>query len=120
MKILIDMNLSPDWAPFLVDQGFQAVHWSKIGRPSVPDSEIFEYASRNQFVVFTHDLDFGMLLALRKSSGPSVLQIRSQDVLPAAVGELVVRAITATYDHLREGALVTIDPARHRIRLLPI
>jgi predicted nuclease of predicted toxin-antitoxin system len=120
MKILVDMCLSPDWVYFLVGHGFQAIHWSKVGRASAPDREIFEYALRNGFAVFTHDLDFGTLLALDKTSGPSVLQIRSQDVLPVAIGELVLRAITATYSHLEAGALVTIDPARHRIRLLPI
>jgi predicted nuclease of predicted toxin-antitoxin system len=30
MKILVDMSLSPDWVPFLVDHGFQAVHWLRI------------------------------------------------------------------------------------------
>jgi len=120
MKILVDMSLSPDWVPFLVDHGFQAVHWSKVGRASAPDREIFDYASKNNFAVFTHDLDFGTLLAMQKTNGPSVLQIRSQDVLPTAIGELVLRAITATYSQLQAGALVTIDPARHRIRLLPV
>lgn len=120
MKILIDMSLSPDWVPFLVNHGFTATHWSKIGRPSAPDREILEYASQNELVVFTHDLDFGTLLATQKTGGPSVLQVRSQDVLPARIGELVLRAIGATYSQLQAGALVTIDPARHRIRLLPI
>jgi predicted nuclease of predicted toxin-antitoxin system len=66
MKILVDMSLSPDWVPFLVEHGFQAIHWSKIGRPSAPDQQIFEYASRNGFAVFAHDLDFGTLLALQR------------------------------------------------------
>lgn len=34
MKILLDMNLSPDWVPVLESAGFEAVHWSKIGNPS--------------------------------------------------------------------------------------
>jgi hypothetical protein len=41
-------------------------------------------------------------------------------VLPSAIGETVVRAIAAARVHLEAGALVTIDPARQRIRLLPI
>lgn len=71
-------------------------------------------------MIFTHDLDFGMLLAAFGTDGPSVLKIRSQDVMHSAIGELVVRAIRATSSHLQTGALVTIDPIRHRIRLLPI
>jgi predicted nuclease of predicted toxin-antitoxin system len=71
-------------------------------------------------MVFTHDLDFGMLLAAGKLRRPSVIQVRSQNVLPSALGETVVRAIAAARAYLEAGALVTVDPARRRIRLLPI
>jgi predicted nuclease of predicted toxin-antitoxin system len=120
MKILNDMNLSPTWVPFLVNHGIEAIHWSAIGEASAPDWQIFDYADANEFVVFTHDLDFGTLLAARKTRGPSVIQIRTQDVLPSAIGDIVLRAIGAGHDHLEAGAIVTVDPARNRIRLLPI
>jgi predicted nuclease of predicted toxin-antitoxin system len=77
MKILIDMNLSPLWVQFLVENGIEAVHWSTVGEPTAPDSQILEHAASNGFVVFTHDLDFGMLLAARKARAPSVLQVRN-------------------------------------------
>ncbi len=120
MKILVDMNLSPAWVPFFAAHDHEAVHWSTIGPASAPDSELLEYASANGLVIFTHDLDFGMLLAVRKTRGPSVVQIRSQDVLPSTIGETILLAIEATRSHLLTGALVTIDPERRRIRLLPI
>jgi len=120
MKILIDMNLSPLWVQFLAESGFESLHWSSIGAPSAPDSQIMDYACANGLVVFTHDLDFGALLANRKARHPSVIQIRAQDVLPVAIGGLVVRALRASRSHLEAGALVTVDTHRHRIRLLPI
>ena len=120
MKIVIDMNLSPLWVQFLASHGITAIHWSTIGKPSAPDSEILEYAALNGFLVFTHDLDFGMLLVKRKSHGPSVLQVRTQDILPSAIGTAVLRALNAAHSHLEAGALVTVDLARHRIRMLPI
>ena len=120
MKILIDMNLSPLWVQFLADSGFDSVHWSSIGPSAAPDIQIMDYASANGMVIFTHDLDFGPLLANRKTRQPSVIQIRAQDVLPVAIGGLVVRALHASRSHLEAGALVTVDPNRHRIRLLPI
>jgi predicted nuclease of predicted toxin-antitoxin system len=70
-------------------------------------------------VLFTHDLDFGMLLAARGARAPSVIQVRSQDVLPEAIGETVVRAIEAARSNLQAGALVSIDLGGHRVRLLP-
>jgi predicted nuclease of predicted toxin-antitoxin system len=79
-----------------------------------------DYARENGLFVFTHDLDFGALLAQELSRGPSVIQIRTQDVLPKAIGDMVVRALHVARPHLESGALVTVDPNRHRIRLLPI
>jgi len=120
MKILIDMNLSPQWVQFLVKNGIEAIHWSTVGKSNAPDSEIVNHAASEGFVVFTHDLDFGMLLAASKGRGPSVLQIRTQDVLPAAIGSVVLDAINRASEHLEAGAIVTVDLAQHRIRLLPI
>lgn len=120
MKLLIDMNLSPLWIQYLQQNGVKATHWSDVGAPTAPDSEIMEHARTEGYVVFTHDLDFGRLLAMQKSCAPSVVQIRTQDVLPNSIGSLVVNALKAAYSHLEAGALVTIDPATHRIRLLPI
>ena len=120
MKILVDMNLSPLWVAFLLEHGYLAVHWSSIGAATAPDSEILEYAVDNGFVVLTHDLDFGALLAARKAPGPSVIQIRAQDVLPAAIGESVIRAVNALRAQLEQGAIITLDILNRRVRLLPI
>jgi predicted nuclease of predicted toxin-antitoxin system len=120
MKLLIDMNLSPLWVTFLAGEGVDAIHWSAIGRPQAADSEILDYAVANGWIVFTHDLDFGTLLATLRTNKPSVIQVRAQDVLPAAIGGLVLRAIRTAEAHLEAGALVTVDSLRHRVRLLPI
>ena len=120
MKFLIDMNLSPLWVSFLAEKGFEAVHWSKVGEPGAADSEIFDFAAASGWIVFTHDLDFGMLPAALRTNSPSVVQVRCQDVLPSAIGDIVVRAIRTAGPHLEAGALATVDSFRHRIRLLPI
>jgi predicted nuclease of predicted toxin-antitoxin system len=120
MRFLIDMNLSPLWVPFLASHGLEAVHWSAVGNASAPDSEIMQYAADGGYIVLTPDLDFGMLLASSGTSRPSVVQLRCQDVLPSAIGGAVLSAVAATRRHLETGALVPIDPVRHRIRLLPI
>jgi predicted nuclease of predicted toxin-antitoxin system len=73
-------------------KGFTAVHWSTVGQPSAADSEIFDFAAANDWIVFTHDLDFGMLLVTLRTSRPSVIQVRAQDVLPSAIGDIVLRA----------------------------
>ncbi len=71
------MNLSPDWVAAFATAGIESVHWSTIGDPRAEDTEIIEYARSNEYIVFTHDLDFGTLLAFTQAKGPSVIQVRA-------------------------------------------
>jgi predicted nuclease of predicted toxin-antitoxin system len=120
MKILIDMNLSPTWREIFQQHGIEALHWSEIGDQKAKDREILAWAREHGFIVFTHDLDFGHLLAFTHVAGPSVIQVRTRDVLPGVVGPVVIRALHQHQDLLKSGALVVIEPASFRIRLLPI
>ena len=120
MKLLVDMKLSPDWVAVLRQAGYEASHWSGIGNHRAADSEIMAWAKRNGCVVFTHDLDFGTLLALTQAEGPSVIQIRTQDVTPMAVGRLVVNALRQFQLELEKGALIVLDEAQVRARILPL
>ncbi len=120
LKLLIDMNLSPDWVAVFRSAGFDAKHWSSVGNPRAFDRELLQWAKDNDHVVFTHDLDFGALLAGSGTSGPSVIQLRAQDLLPDRAAELVLNALEAYRAELSSGALVTVDAARSRVRILPI
>lgn len=120
MRLVVDMNLSPQWVHTLRDFGHDARHWSEIGNAAAPDAEIMDWARSDGAVVFTHDLDFGHLLALTKAVGPSVIQIRTQDISPDAAAPAVVNALTRFERELAAGALVVIDEHRQRIRILPL
>jgi predicted nuclease of predicted toxin-antitoxin system len=120
VKLLVDMNLSPRWVAYLVDAGIEAAHWSVLGAANAPDSEIMAYAKANECVVLTHDLDFSSILAATHGEKPSVIQIRAEDLSPDVIGDRVVAALQQTVAELEEGALITIDPNRTRLRLLPL
>jgi predicted nuclease of predicted toxin-antitoxin system len=120
VKVLVDMNLSPDWVPLLERHGWSALHWSVVGDPRATDRTIMDWAASNGFIVFTHDLDFGTALALTHASGPSVLQIRGEDVLPDHMESLVIAAIRQHDADLAAGALVVVDESKCRVRSLPI
>jgi len=68
-----------------------------------------DWARSNHFVVFTHDLDFGTILAVTSAAGPSVIQVRARDLLPSHIGGVVVAAIRQYEDLLTAGALITVD-----------
>jgi predicted nuclease of predicted toxin-antitoxin system len=46
--------------------------------------------------------------------------VRAQNVLPDAIGDLVVRVLTDQAAALESGALVTVEPYATRVRVLPI
>ena len=118
MKILVDIGLSPQWVEFLGEVGFEAVHWSAVGRADACDSDVLEFAAGRGWVVFTHDLDFGALLAAKKAERPGVIQLRTLDILPAAISEMFVDTIRRSEAQLEAGALVAIDAASHTMRML--
>lgn len=120
MKILVDMNLSPRWAAELRSEGMESIHWQDIGAANASDEEVLAWCSVHGHVLFTHDLDFGGILAASKGLNPSVVQLRAENVIPEAFLQQVMDALRQAESELDQGALVTIEPARHRIRLLPL
>src|SRR4051812_38963458 len=116
MKILIDMNLSPDWVAVLARHSIAAVHWSAIGDPRAQDSVLMDWARENEHILFTHDLDFGAALALTQTESPSVIQARTQDVTPAHLERAVVRVLRDHQLLLETGALIVLDEGRARLR----
>ena len=120
MKLLVDMNLSPSWVTEFQSHGVQSVHWSSLGSPSAADQEILAWCADHGHVLFTHDLDFGAILAASMGRTPSVVQMRADDITPEAMGKRVAQALGQLDEALTAGAIVTIEPARHRVRLLPL
>lgn len=120
VKLLVDMNLSPDWVGKLAAMGHEAVHWSTVGDPRAADVEIMRFAAEFGWVVFTHDLDFGALLASTSAGRPSVFQVRTRDVSPAHMADLVHAVLHQCEVQLKAGALVTLDETSGRVRLLPL
>jgi len=120
MKIVLDMNIPQGWKEFFEGQGHEAIHWREIGDIRAEDTEIMEWAGQNQYIVFTHDLDFGSLLYSTNAEKPSVIQLRMEDIVPSVAGDMVVAALNKTARQPESGSLLIIDPKRHRIRLLPL
>lgn len=119
MRLVVDMNLSPGWVGYLVAAGHEAVHWSEVGPGDAPDEVVLAWAATNGYVILTSDLDFGAILASTRGHGPSVVQLRSDTLAHGAIGNAVLRAIALAAGDLSRGALLSIEPGRARIRLLP-
>jgi predicted nuclease of predicted toxin-antitoxin system len=120
MKFVIDMNLSPLWLEVLQGEGWDAVHWSAIGSAHAPDREIMAWAKEHNAVVFTHDLDFGAILAATQANGPSVIQLRTQDVSPPTLRNSLINVIKQYQEILESGALIIVDAHKWRAKILPL
>lgn len=114
------MNLSPRWVTYLAGMGLEAEHWSQVGPIAASDETIMAYASSHGYIVLTHDLDFSAILAATHGVRPSVVQLRADNLDPNAIGLQVVSALRNTAAELERGALLSVDPVRTRIRLLPL
>lgn len=120
MKLLIDMNLSPRWVKVLADAGLDSAHWSALGEKTASDADIMAYARAQDYVVLTHDLDFGAILAATRGDKPSVVLVRAEDASPEAISQLLINALRQMQLTLEQGALLTVDPQRTRLRVLPL
>jgi predicted nuclease of predicted toxin-antitoxin system len=121
IKLLIDMNLSPLWVGYFAKFEIEAIHWSAVGLAYDADTVIFEYAFQNNYTVFTHDLDFGAILAATNAAKPSVLQLRDEDIFPSEINAKFISSVLQQFENkLLIGALLTINKQRTKVRLLPI
>ena len=82
--------------------------------------EIMAYASENSYIVLTFDLDFSTILSVTHDLLPSVVQIRASVHHAEMVINLIVTALFRYKEELDEGAILSIDLKKARIRLLPL
>ena len=62
MKIVLDMNISPEWVEGLNGEDIHAVHWSNVASWRADDDEIVRWAAMNGHAILSKDLDFGGIL----------------------------------------------------------
>ena len=121
MKFLVDNALSPALAALLQQAGHDAVHVRSIGLQHADDDAIFDRAAAERRILVSADADFGTLLAVRSSRQPSVIQFRGEGSRkPDALSRTLLANLPQLVDALENGSIITFEPARVRVRLLPI
>ncbi len=121
MKLLLDANLSPKVAEGLREAGFQATHVADLGLLAATDDQIFDQAVDDGLVVVTADSDFGMLLALRRATNPSVVHLRHVAERPPEDHlALLVANLPTIEEDLGRGAIASLSPSRLAVRDLPL
>jgi predicted nuclease of predicted toxin-antitoxin system len=75
VKFLVDANLPPALAQWLVSEGHEAQHVADLGMQAAADREIWQHAGDSGACIVTKDEDFVLLQALDRA-GPVVVWIR--------------------------------------------
>ena len=120
MKLLLDQGLPLSAAGLLRDVGIDTIHVGEIGMSAAEDSHIIQRARDEGRIVATLDADFHTLLALDVATDPSVIRIRIQRLRARALTDLLLKVIAECEEDLEQGAAITVEPSRIRIRRLPL
>lgn len=121
MRFLVDNALSPALALLLTEAGHDGLHVRSLGLQHARDVDIFDRAASDDRIVVSADTDFGTLLAARPVRKPSVIQFRGPGSRrPEALARVLLANIPQLEDALGSGSIVTFEPARVRVRALPI
>ena len=120
LRLLANMNISPDTVNALHEKGFDIVRVSQILPAISSDAEILDLARRENRIVVTQDLDFSALLALGGFNRPSLITIRMTVADPEAVTQKLLELLPEIQDLLAKGCAVSVDDHSFRIRWLPI
>jgi predicted nuclease of predicted toxin-antitoxin system len=114
------MGVSSSVVRQLRERGHDAIHLFDLGLEKLADDAILDLARAQGRVVLTFDLDFGDLLATGRLAFPSTILFRLRDQTPRNVARRLSDIMEASARELERGALIIVEDARHRIRLLPM
>lgn len=120
MKLLLDQGLPRSAAILLREGGIDTLHVGEIGLAATTDNEILQRGRQEGRAVVTLDADFHSLLAFSKAVSPSVIRIRIEGLTGPMAANVIREAALRSKEDLENGALVTVQPGRIRIRRLPL
>lgn len=120
MRFLVDMPLSPRIALWLRQRRHDAIHRREERLERLADIDVFRKAIRESRIFVTRDLDFSEIVALSGHANASVVILRLFNPTHDRVVVGLARVIDECAASLAEGAVITIEESRYRVRRLPL
>ena len=120
MRFLADMGISPRTVRFLRALGHEALHLHERGLERLSDADILTMAREDGYVLLTHDLDFGELVAESGARLPSVVTFRLRNMRSDNVNRHIHALLDQHGEKLLSGVMITVSEGSIRVRRLPI
>ena len=102
MRFLVDAQLPPALARWMVVQGHEAQHVADIDMQAATDRQIWDYAAQNGAAIMTKDEDFAQRRALT-DWGPVIVWIRLPNARRKDLLEWFEKALPAILAALENG-----------------
>jgi len=120
MRFLADMGVSWRVVVWLRDNGHDAAHLREQQLHRLPNGGIFAKAADEGRIILTWDLDFTEIVALSGARIVSAVVFRLMNTRSENVIRRLARVLAESARDLEEGAIISVEESRHRVRLLPI
>ena len=120
MRFLADMGVSLRVCQWLRNGGHDIVHLRDEKLQRLPNGAIFQKAIAEDRILLTFDLDFGEILAGAGSRAVSVILFRLHNTRTPHVIQRLAVVLDRAAEALETGAVVVVEDARYRVRMLPI
>ena len=102
MRFLVDAQLPPQLARILMEAGHHAEHLESVGLRHAKDSDVWDYALREQAVIITKDEDF-MERLRRRQDGPAIVWLRIGNAANAVLLTSFMPLLNIVVDRLESG-----------------
>jgi predicted nuclease of predicted toxin-antitoxin system len=102
MRFIVDTNLPPALAAWLIQQKHEAVHPTELGLEAARDVEIWALAEKTGAIIVSKDEDFVLLKAIN-SGGPQVIWIRIGNAVRRVLMARLTTAWPSVIKKLSEG-----------------
>lgn len=120
MRFIADMGVSWRVVEWLRANGHDAIHLREQQLHRLPNGGIFTKAANEQRIILTWDLDFTEIVALSGTQLVSAVIFRLLNTRSENVIRRLTRVLAESAKDLEEGAIISVEDSRHRVRLLPI
>lgn len=120
MRLLADLHIAPRTVEFLRTLGHDICRVTDLLPVDAPDEVIVERAAQERRTILTQDLDFSSIITLSGRRTPSLLSLRLSSSKIEMVNAVLQRTLPVLESELEQGAIVTIEDQRTRLRRLPL